>query len=72
MASEGRVASDSGGGAGGRWRRDPALPLPRTEVTRFPHAVLEVKLSLPIGEEAPDWIKVRPCLPFLSSESWQF
>lgn len=40
-----------------RWRRDPALPLSRTEVTRFPHAVLEVKLSLPAGEAAPDWIK---------------
>ena len=34
----------------GRWYRDPALPVPRTEITRFPHAVLEVKLSLPEGE----------------------
>jgi uncharacterized membrane protein YidH (DUF202 family) len=41
----------------GRWRRDPALPTPRTEITRFPHAVLEVKLSLHQGEEAPEWIK---------------
>lgn len=35
----------------GRWYRDPALPVPRTEITRFPHAVLEVKLSLPEGEK---------------------
>ena len=43
-----------------RWYRDPRLPVPRTEITRFPHAVLEVKLSLHQGEEAPDWIKVTP------------
>ena len=35
----------------GRWYRDPAHPPKRTEVTRFPHGVLEVKLSLPEGEE---------------------
>lgn len=29
-----------------RWRRDPALPTPRTEITRFPHAVLEVRFCL--------------------------
>ncbi|KAK9807603.1 hypothetical protein WJX72_003876 [[Myrmecia] bisecta] len=40
----------------GRWYRDPTLPLPRTEVTRFPHAVLEVKLSLPEGVQAPTWV----------------
>ena len=39
-----------------RWYRDPALPLPRTEVTRFPHGVLEVKLSLPEGQKAPEWV----------------
>lgn len=39
-----------------RWFRDPRLPLPRTEVTRFPHAVLEVKLSLPAGQEKPEWV----------------
>lgn len=33
--------------------------MPRTDITRFPHAVLEVKLSLHQGEEAPPWIKVR-------------
>ena len=42
-----------------RWYRDPTLPVPRTDITRFPHAVLEVKLSLRQGEEAPEWIKVR-------------
>ena len=41
-----------------RWYRDPTLPVPRTDITRFPHAVLEVKLSLRQGEEAPEWIKV--------------
>ena len=40
----------------GRWFRDPALPMARTEITRFPHAVLEVKLSLPEGQAAPDWV----------------
>ncbi|GAB4819711.1 hypothetical protein N2152v2_006757 [Parachlorella kessleri] len=42
----------------GRWYRDPSLPVHRTEITRFPHAVLEIKLSL--GEEeggAPDWVQ---------------
>ena len=33
----------------GRWFRDPALPVSRTEITRFPHAVLEIKLALPEG-----------------------
>jgi uncharacterized membrane protein YidH (DUF202 family) len=41
----------------GRWYRDPSLPVPRTEVTRFPHAVLEVKLSLPDGQTAPPWVQ---------------
>lgn len=40
-----------------RWYRDPALPVPRSEVTRFPHAVLEVKLSLQQGQEAPEWVR---------------
>ena len=31
-------------------------PVPRTEITRFPHAVLEVKLSLPEGQSAPEWV----------------
>lgn len=41
----------------GRWYRDPHVPLPRTEVTRFPHAVLEVKLSLPEGQTTPAWVQ---------------
>ena len=40
----------------GRWFRDPSLPIPRTEITRFPHAILEVKLSLKEGEDAPLWV----------------
>ena len=40
-----------------RWYRDPTLPVPRTEITRFPHGVLEVKLSLPEGQKAPDWVQ---------------
>lgn len=41
----------------GRWYRDPSLPIHRTEITRFPHAVLEIKLALPPGQEAPAWVK---------------
>jgi hypothetical protein len=37
--------------------RDPSLPVHRTEITRFPHAVLEVKLSLPEGQSAPPWVQ---------------
>lgn len=39
-----------------RWYRDPSVPLHRTEVTRFPHAVLEIKLALGEGVAAPDWV----------------
>lgn len=45
--------------ATGRWYRDPSLPVHRTEITRFPHAVLEVKLSLQEGQTAPAWVQVR-------------
>lgn len=41
----------------GRWFRDPSLLVKRTEVTYFPHAVLEVKLSLAEGEECPRWVE---------------
>lgn len=41
----------------GRWYRDPDLPIHRTEITRFPHAVLEVKLALPDGESPPEWVQ---------------
>ena len=40
-----------------RWYRDPTLPIPRGEITRFPHGVLEVKLSLPEGQKAPEWVQ---------------
>lgn len=39
-----------------RWYRDPNLPISRTDITRFPHAVLEVKLSLPEGQVSPEWV----------------
>ena len=29
-----------------RWYRDPSVQIPGTEITRFPHAVLEVKLQV--------------------------
>ncbi len=41
---------------GCRWYRDPNQPIARTDITRFPHAVLEVKLSLPEGQAAPEWV----------------
>ncbi|CAD7705264.1 unnamed protein product [Ostreobium quekettii] len=41
----------------GRWCRDPALPIQRTEITHFPHAVLEVKLSLQEGDPTPAWVQ---------------
>ena len=37
--------------------RDPSLPIHRTEITRFPHAVLEIKLALPDGEQPPEWVR---------------
>ena len=44
------------GFVGCRWYRDPNQPIPRTDITRFPHAVLEVKLSLPEGHTSPEWV----------------
>lgn len=41
----------------GRWYRDPKLPIHRTEITRFPHAVLEIKLALPDGAAPPEWVQ---------------
>lgn len=40
----------------GRWFRDPSLPIHRTEVTRFPHAVLQLDLSLEQGQTTPEWV----------------
>ena len=33
----------------GRWFRDPSMPVPHDEITSFPHAVLEVGLSIRQG-----------------------
>lgn len=41
----------------GRWYRDPALPVHRTEITRFPHAVMELKLALADGQQTPAWVQ---------------
>uniref|UniRef100_A0A7S2LN41 SPX domain-containing protein n=1 Tax=Leptocylindrus danicus TaxID=163516 RepID=A0A7S2LN41_9STRA len=42
---------------GAKWHRDPTKPLKNTEIVRFPHAVLEVKLQLSEGEPTPDWVQ---------------
>lgn len=39
-----------------RWFRDPSKPVPRNEITRFPHAVLEVKLQLKDETSKPQWV----------------
>ena len=39
-----------------RWFRDPSKPVPRNEITRFPHAVLEVKLQLKDESAKPQWV----------------
>ena len=41
----------------GRWFRDPGVPLQRTEITRFPHAVLEIRLTLAKGDAPPPWVQ---------------
>lgn len=46
---------DTQGGA--KWFRDPDKPLADNEITRFPHAVLEVKLELGgANSEPPQWV----------------
>lgn len=42
--------------SGQRWYRDPSQPVPLDEITRFPHAVLEVKLCLREGQSTPSWV----------------
>ena len=39
------------------WYRDPSSPVPLTEITRFPHAILEVKLQLQNEGETPAWLQ---------------
>lgn len=56
----------------GRWYRDPSLPINRSEITRFPHAVLEVKLSLAEGEHSPAWVQVGQRAGQLLKGLWGF
>lgn len=42
--------------SGERWYRDPNQPIPPNEITRFPHAVLEVKLQLEHENQIPEWV----------------
>jgi len=39
------------------WYRDPTKPVPLTEITRFPHAILEVKLQLEGDAQTPAWVQ---------------
>ncbi len=39
----------------GRYR-DPNIDVPLTEITRFPHAVLEIKLQLESEDQTPAWV----------------
>ena len=41
----------------GLWYRDPSLPIHRTEITRFPHAILEMNLNLREHETTPEWVQ---------------
>ncbi len=40
-----------------RWYRDPSSPYKEGDITRFPHAILEVKLQLGDESETPEWIR---------------
>mmetsp|Transcript_16457 Transcript_16457/g.27503 ORF Transcript_16457/g.27503 Transcript_16457/m.27503 type:complete len:711 (-) Transcript_16457:289-2421(-) len=42
--------------SGTRWFRDPDSVVPNNEITRFPHAVLEVKLQLQDANSTPEWV----------------
>jgi hypothetical protein len=42
--------------SGTRWYRDPAVSVPKNEITRFPHAVLEIKLQLEGENSTPEWV----------------
>ena len=41
---------------GQRWYRDPNKAVPLDEITRFPHAVLEVKLEVQGENATPEWV----------------
>jgi len=51
LTETGRLSMDQD-----RWFRDPSKPVPRNEITRFPHAVLEVKLQLKEEGAKPQWV----------------
>eukprot|EP00696_Hemimastix_kukwesjijk_P015625 gnl/Hemi2/3849_TR1352_c0_g1_i1.p1 gnl/Hemi2/3849_TR1352_c0_g1~~gnl/Hemi2/3849_TR1352_c0_g1_i1.p1 ORF type:complete len:751 (-),score=282.81 gnl/Hemi2/3849_TR1352_c0_g1_i1:75-2207(-) len=42
--------------AEGSWYRPERVALKRSEITHFPHGVLEVKLQLEEGQECPEWV----------------
>jgi hypothetical protein len=42
---------------GKRWYRDPNIAVPLNEITRFPHAVLEIKLQLQDENATPAWVQ---------------
>lgn len=42
---------------GARWYRNPNQKVPLNEITRFPHAVLEVKLQLKEEGATPRWVQ---------------
>jgi len=39
------------------WYRAPNKPVPPSEITRFPHAILEVKLTLSDESLTPQWVR---------------
>ena len=41
---------------GKQWHRDPDKPITETDIIRFPHAILEVKLQLNEGDPTPEWV----------------
>jgi SPX domain protein involved in polyphosphate accumulation len=41
-----------------RWARDLSQQLPRTEVTRFPHAVLDIQMDAEATHHPPKWLQV--------------
>jgi SPX domain protein involved in polyphosphate accumulation len=41
---------------GTRWYRDPTSPVPASEITRLPYAVLEIKLQLLNEDDTPSWV----------------
>jgi len=42
---------------GARWHRDPSIDISESEIARFPHAVLEIKLEVKEGSSVPPWVE---------------